>query len=46
MIVSSGWLSVPGSPPVVPMHLLAVEQALSPQEADRELAPRSRASAS
>ena len=44
-IVSSGWLSAPGSPPLVPTHLLAVEQALGPQEPDRELRLVARASA-
>ena len=45
-IVSSGWLSEPGSPPVVAEHLLAVEQALGAQEADRQLRLVPRASAS
>ena len=36
-IVSSGWLSARGSPPLVPEHLLAVEQTLGPEEPDREL---------
>ena len=36
-IVSSGWLSEPGSPPAVPSTSWPVEEALGPQEPDREL---------
>ena len=35
--MSSGWLSATGSPPARADHLGAVDQALGPQEADREL---------
>ena len=35
--MSSGWLSVPGSPPLVPRTSWPVEQALGPQEPDGQL---------
>ena len=45
-IVSSGWLSEPGSPDAVEAISRPVDEALRPQEPDRELGLVTRASAS